>query len=695
MAIDSTDSSNTLPDGFQLAEFTVIKRIGEGGFSIVYLAQDTSLDSMVAIKEYMPSSLASRSADLNVSVKSDRYLDTFNAGMKSFINEAKLLRQFEHASVVKVYRFFESNGTAYMVMPFYEGRTLKQILKEMGGPPDEAWLKSLLLPVMEALELIHSHQCFHRDIAPDNIMILADGRPLLIDFGAARRVIGDMTQALTAILKPGFAPIEQYADIPGIRQGAWTDVYALAGVIYYALIGKAPTPSVARVVTDSLVPLTTQLAGKYSERFLSGIDAALKVRPEERIQSAAEFRTALGFDAAELKGPVVDLSGAGFDPQTKFDARSKTEFLPTIPAPRTEPKTGSKTISKTVSGTPANTRSEPQARSTTFAETSSATRLTKQAPEAREIASAKPPSKLPLFGGIAAGVAALAGAVWWFAQSPNVQKPSSSGSTSGAAPSTQADAKVSPPPGPTAQASAVNLPPASTPSANPPSASAPVASPPPAPAAPLPVQANPAAPATVSVDFANLPDAQKFIQTIEARANKEPVLKVNLASQNLVIGKDQLKFSISAKQAGFLYVFMAGTAGELTQLFPNGINSENQVVVDQVVSIPSGNKYSFMAGGPPGKDTLLVLLSRAERDFSESGARKIGEFYAFDYQKMNQKIASAGPETLLGRVACPATSGADCQSYWVSTIEVNEVKAAKSSASKNSGGGATKKSSGY
>jgi serine/threonine protein kinase len=694
MAIDSTDSSNTLPDGFQLAEFTVIKRIGEGGFSIVYLAQDTSLDSMVAIKEYMPSSLASRSADLNVSVKSDRYLDTFNAGMKSFINEAKLLRQFEHASVVKVYRFFESNGTAYMVMPFYEGRTLKQILKEMGGPPDEAWLKSLLLPVMEALELIHSHQCFHRDIAPDNIMILADGRPLLIDFGAARRVIGDMTQALTAILKPGFAPIEQYADIPGIRQGAWTDVYALAGVIYYALIGKAPIPSVARVVTDSLVPLTTQLAGKYSERFLSGIDAALKVRPEERIQSAAEFRTALGFDAAELKGPVVDLSGAGFDPQTKFDARSKTEFLPTIPAPRTEPKTGSKTISKTVSGTAQTIQSEPLERSTTFAETSNATRLTKQAPEAREMASAKP-SKLPLFGGIAAGVAALAGAVWWFAQSPSVQKPSSSGSTSGAASSTQADAKVSPPPGPTAPASGNNPPPAATPSANAPSATSPVPTAPSSPTVIPPPQTNPALTASVPADFANLPDAQKFIQTIEARANKEPVLKVNLASQNLVIGKDQLKFSISAKQAGFLYVFMAGTAGELTQLFPNGINSENQVVADQIVSIPSGNKYSFMAGGPPGKDTLLVMLSRAERDFSESGARKIGEFYAFDYQKMNQKIASAGPDTLLGRVVCPATSGSDCQAYWVSTIEVNEVKAAKSPAAKNSGGGPSKKSSGY
>lgn len=671
MAFDSTDSSNSLPDGFQLAEFTVIKRIGEGGFSIVYLAQDTSLDSMVAIKEYMPSSLASRSTDLSVSVKSDRYSETFDAGMKSFINEAKLLRQFEHASVVKVYRFFESNGTAYMVMPFYEGRTLKQILKEMGGPPDEAWLKSLLLPVMDALELIHSHQCFHRDIAPDNIMILGDGRPLLIDFGAARRVIGDMTQALTAILKPGFAPIEQYADIPGIRQGAWTDVYALAGVIYYALIGKAPVPSVARVVTDSLIPLRTQLQGKYTEHFLAGIDAALKVRPEERIQSAAEFRTALGFDAAEVRSPIVDLTGAGFRSQTRFDGVPQSELLPTIPVART----GSATTARTISGTaPAPTVQAP----TKPVQTSTPS-VRAQVPVAQ--ASSKP-TKLPLFGAIGAGIAMLAGAVWWFAQSPAPQLTASK------------SPKASEP---TATASAPAPVPAAPSTVTTPQATAPATPSAPPPTNPVSTQGSPPPEAVASpkiADLNSLPDALKFIQTVESNAGKDSVLKVNLVNQTLVIGKDQLKFSVVSTEAGFLYVFMAGTAGELTQLFPNGINSDNRVNIGKEIVVPPGTKYSFTAGGPPGKDTLLVMLSKAERDFSESGARKVGEFYAFDFQKMNQKITETGADVLIGKPSCSASNSAQCKTYWVSKLEVLEVKS-KASATKNSGTGAGKKASGY
>lgn len=676
MAFDSTDSSNSLPDGFQLAEFTVIKRIGEGGFSIVYLAQDTSLDSMVAIKEYMPSSLASRSNDLSVSVKSDRYLETFDAGMKSFINEAKLLRQFEHASVVKVYRFFESNGTAYMVMPFYEGRTLKQILKEMGGPPDEAWLKSLLLPVMDALELIHSHQCFHRDIAPDNIMILGDGRPLLIDFGAARRVIGDMTQALTAILKPGFAPIEQYADIPGIRQGAWTDVYALAGVIYYALIGKAPVPSVARVVTDSLIPLRTQLQGKYSERFLAGIDAALKVRPEERIQSAAEFRTALGFDAAEVKSPIVDLTGAGFNPQTRFDAVPQSELLPTMPLTRTgmnknsgpSAATAPKSTAKIpASSVPASTRS-----------------IRAQAPSAETRPKA---SKLPLFGGIGAGVGLLAAGVWWFAQSPTLPVTASKSSQDGG----PASIAAAPAPVPVAPSTATKPQPTSQPASQPATPSAPpLTNPATVQATPPPETSNP--PKTEALN--SLPDAQKFIQTVETNAAKETVLNVTLTKQTLVIGKDQLKFSVVSTEAGFLYVFMAGTAGELTQLFPNGINSDNRVTIGKELVVPPGTKYSFTAGGPPGKDTLLVMLSKSERDFSESGARKVGEFYSFDFPKMNQKIAATGADVLLGKPSCSASNTAECKTFWVSKLDVLEVKS-KASSNKNSDSGASKKSSGY
>jgi serine/threonine protein kinase len=292
------DQGNALPVGTMLGEFELTRVVGEGGFGIVYLAQDHSLGRRVALKEYMPSALAARTGASQVSVRSERHRETFEAGMRSFVNEAKLLAQFDHPSLVKVYRFWEANGTAYMVMPYYEGATLKDKLREMGGPPDEAWMMALLRPLTEALAVLHAEHCYHRDVAPDNVMMLAPtGRPLLLDFGAARRVINDMTQALTVILKPGYAPVEQYAEVPGMKQGPWTDVYALAAVVYFAITGKTPPPSVGRLMHDNYVPLTEAGAGRYSQRFLAAVDRALKVKPDERTPSIDAFRADLGLDA--------------------------------------------------------------------------------------------------------------------------------------------------------------------------------------------------------------------------------------------------------------------------------------------------------------------------------------------------------------------------------------------------------------
>lgn len=291
------NDSNALPPGAILGEFEILKVIGIGGFGIVYLANDHSLQRKIALKEYMPSSLAERSSQSHVTVRSERHADTFQAGMRSFINEARLLAQFDHPSLLKVYRFWEANGTAYMAMPFYEGLTLSQTLRGRSTPPDEAWLRALLAPLLDALETIHAEQCFHRDISPDNIMMLADDKPLLLDFGAARRAIGDMAQAFTVILKPGYAPIEQYADVATMQQGPWTDIYALASVVHFAITGRAPVPSVARMISDPLVPLVQTAAGRYSDTFLKAIDRALSVRPEERPQSVAELRAILGLQS--------------------------------------------------------------------------------------------------------------------------------------------------------------------------------------------------------------------------------------------------------------------------------------------------------------------------------------------------------------------------------------------------------------
>ncbi len=299
----TVDHGNALPIGTHLAEFELLRLLGEGGFGIVYLAQDHSLQRRVAIKEYMPATLASRAGALQVVVTSEKQRPVFDAGLDSFINEARLLAQFDHPSLLKVYRFWQANGTAYMVMPFYEGVTLKERLRQLGSPPDERWLIALLAALTDALTIIHAEHCLHRDIAPDNILMLADsGRPLLLDFGAARQVIGDATQALTAILKPGYAPVEQYAELPSLKQGPWTDVYALCAVVYGAIMGSKPPVSVGRTLADNYVPLLRSAAGRYSPRFLQAIDDGLQLLPDQRTPSMAALRQALAIDAG---GPTT------------------------------------------------------------------------------------------------------------------------------------------------------------------------------------------------------------------------------------------------------------------------------------------------------------------------------------------------------------------------------------------------------
>ena len=290
--------ADALPAATRLHEFEIVSVIGQGGFGIVYLAHDLSLDRRVAIKEYMPCALATRTQAMTVAVRSSRHTETFAAGLRSFVNEARLLAQFDHPSLLKVHRFWEAHGTAYMVMPYYAGITFAKRLTQPGGPPDEAQLRALLNPLLDALALMHAARCYHRDIAPDNILLLPDGTPLLLDFGAARRVIGDMTQALTVILKTGYAPVEQYGAMPEMSQGAWTDLYALGSVVEFAITGHTPPQAVTRFLADKREPLAVRAAGRYGDAFLRAIDSALAVLPKDRPQSVAEMRALLAVPLA-------------------------------------------------------------------------------------------------------------------------------------------------------------------------------------------------------------------------------------------------------------------------------------------------------------------------------------------------------------------------------------------------------------
>lgn len=368
-AAEPAEPPHELPRGTHLGEFELTEKIGEGGFSIVYAAWDHSLERKVAVKEYMPYSIAARKARSQVIPRSEKHRDTFEAGLRSFINEAKLLAQFDHPSLVKVFRFWEANGTAYMVMPFYEGTTLKDTVRALSHPPDEAWLLAVLAPLTEALKVIHGEHCYHRDIAPDNVMLLAEtGGPLLLDFGAARRVIGDMTQALTVILKSGYAPVEQYAEVPNMKQGAWTDIYALAATVHWVITGAIPPAAVGRMLNDSYLPLVKRAQGRYSERFLQAIDRALAIKPENRTQTIEAFQQDIGLiasvaqpptqaaSASRIKGSVLAsiaaliVGGAGWAAWTHWPrAVPATPAATAIPAPRPtlQPKPESKAPTRT------------------------------------------------------------------------------------------------------------------------------------------------------------------------------------------------------------------------------------------------------------------------------------------------------------------------------------------------------------
>lgn len=291
-----SEFQDALPAGTRLGEFEVHKVVGVGGFGIVYRAYDHALQRIVALKEYLPGALAGRGEGHLVSIRSTAHAETFGVGLRSFVNEARLLAQFDHPALLKVYRFWEGNGTAYMVMPFYEGVTLHGTRRGMPRPPPEAWMRAMLEPVLGALDVMHREQVFHRDVAPDNIILRPEAGPVLLDFGAARRVIGDRTQMLTAILKPNYAPIEQYSESSQLRQGPWTDLYALGAVVYYCATGKPPMPAATRALHDELVPLP-DLARRgevpWSEAFAQVWQSTLAVRPTLRPQSVAALRELL------------------------------------------------------------------------------------------------------------------------------------------------------------------------------------------------------------------------------------------------------------------------------------------------------------------------------------------------------------------------------------------------------------------
>lgn len=296
-----TYNALALPAGHLIHDYKIQSTLGGGGFGITYLARDTNLNLPVAIKEYLPSELAMRGADLSVKPSGERTESQFNWGLERFLDEARTLATFRHPNIVRVLRYFQAHGTAYIVMEYESGESLRHWLPRH-TPVDCQTLTSLIHPLLDGLELIHKAGFLHRDIKPDNIYIRRDGTPVLLDFGAARRITTG--NDLTTVITPGFAPFEQY-HAHG-NQGPWTDIYAMAAVMYWLVGNEKPMDAAARTKVDSMVPATSvDRHSLYPRAYLEALDWALKPDEGDRPQSIDEFRRAL-FAAAQQAATGAD-----------------------------------------------------------------------------------------------------------------------------------------------------------------------------------------------------------------------------------------------------------------------------------------------------------------------------------------------------------------------------------------------------
>ena len=322
---DAQQPINALPNGYRLQEYELVRVLGFGGFGMTYLGFDHNLDKAVAIKEYLPSDIAVRTGDNSVVPQASEFQGDFAWGLERFLEEARTLARFDHRHLVKVHRFFEEHNTAYIVMEYAEGETLSEYLNRK-GVLTESELKAILNPILDGLAAVHRADFLHRDLKPGNIVIRAEDRsPVLIDFGAARQAVGAMSRSVTAIVTPGYAPIEQYESRG--NQGPWTDIYALGCVCYRALTDEVPIPAMDRVRRDPLIPVSDRCKGRASQQFLAAIDHALQVDETARPQSVSEWRAEFG-DTPVVDSPVVDPPELDDPP---------VDVPPPVPAPEISP----------------------------------------------------------------------------------------------------------------------------------------------------------------------------------------------------------------------------------------------------------------------------------------------------------------------------------------------------------------------
>jgi serine/threonine protein kinase len=325
----ATGDATALPASYRIHEYEIEKPLGGGGFGITYLARDGNLNLPVAIKEYFPNDLALRGANHTVLVRGGQseVRDQYDWGLERFLDEARALATFRHPNIVRVLRYFRDNGTAYIVMEYETGLALKRWVPQ-NAPLSQRSLLSIVRPLLDGLEQVHKSGFLHRDIKPDNVYVRADGSPVLLDFGSARRV--QTNRELTNIVSPGFAPFEQYHSQG--HQGPWTDIYSLGAVMYWMVTGKKPVESAARVKSDSMLPASSLAeASVYGASVLHAIEWAMQPEETRRPQTVAEFREALQTNGAgsldvdtSLLPDRKAMAAAGFAPSLPASAAGST-----------------------------------------------------------------------------------------------------------------------------------------------------------------------------------------------------------------------------------------------------------------------------------------------------------------------------------------------------------------------------------
>ena len=280
-----------MPGTILAGKYIVGRVLGQGGFGITYVAQDYQTKQLVAMKEFFPDTMASRTAGNKIQAHTGATGENFVYGKDCFLEEAKTLAEFiGNENIVRVISYFEENGTAYFAMEYIEGESFQDYIKSHGGKVSWEEATKFLLPVMDALAAVHSKGIVHRDVTPDNIYITKEGVVKLLDFGAARYSLGDKSRSLDVVLKHGFAPKEQYTRHG--KQGPFTDVYTVAASFYFALTGKKTPDAIDRMDEDDLVP-PSSLGVSLPVHAEDAILKALNVQPQDRFQSMTDFKQAL------------------------------------------------------------------------------------------------------------------------------------------------------------------------------------------------------------------------------------------------------------------------------------------------------------------------------------------------------------------------------------------------------------------